>query len=130
MGYKIIMATKINILIGGKIIEAELNDGEEASRVAGALPIESRVNTWGDEFYFNAGLNIPPGKGLTTDLNVGDLGYWPEGDCLCVFFGRTPMSTSDKPVPASGVYIVGRLIADPAICKTVKNPGKIRWEKA
>ncbi|HBO50755.1 MAG TPA: hypothetical protein DD471_02135, partial [Planctomycetes bacterium] len=37
------------------------------------------------------------------------IGYWPPGRALAIFFGRTPMSTSDKPVPASDVNLVGTL---------------------
>ena len=40
----------------------------------------------------------------------GTLGAdWPPGRALAIFFGRTPMSTTDKPVPASEVNLVGRL---------------------
>ena len=38
----------------------------------------------------------------------GDIAYWPQGKCLCVFFGPTPASSDEKPVPASPVVIVGK----------------------
>lgn len=123
------MAQKILIEIEGETLEATLNDTPQAKRVAQALPIESTIKTWGDEFYFSAGLRIPADETITTDVEVGDLGYWPEGDCLCIFFGPTPMSSSDKPVPASGVFVVGKLVSDPKICKALKKARKIRWLK-
>lgn len=121
------MAQKILIEIEGEKLEAELNDTPQAKVVAQALPIESSIKTWGDEIYFSAGLRISVDDILTTNVQIGDLGYWPEGDCLCIFFGPTPMSTSDKPVPASGVFIVGKLLSDPKKCKALKKAKKIKW---
>jgi len=123
------MPTKIKIILDGGTLDAELFDNKEGLAVSKALPIKAKAQTWGDEFYFEAGLALRAGDGLTTDVNAGDLGYWPEGDCLCVFFGPTPMSTGDKPVPASGVFIVGRLISDPALCKPLKRSKTIKWEE-
>lgn len=123
------MAQKILIEIEGETLEATLNDTPPAKLVSQALPIESTIKTWGDEFYFSAGLQISADETITTDVEVGDLGYWPEGDCLCIFFGPTPMSSSDKPVPASGVFLIGKLLSDPKRCKALKRARKIRWLK-
>lgn len=90
-------------------IMAEFYDNEIARRVLAELPLESVLNTWGEEIYFTIpALDIPREEG-TMDLDVGDLAFWPEGNCLCVFFGRTPASHSDKPVPASEVMLVGKV---------------------
>jgi len=42
------------------------------------------------------------------EVNSGDVGYWPQGKSLCVFFGPTPASATQEPVPASPVVIVGK----------------------
>ena len=73
-----------------------------------ALPILSKVKTWGEEIYFETEV-LPGNDVITLDASIGDVAYWPPGRCLCLFFGKTPMSVSDKPVPASGVVIVGRV---------------------
>jgi len=73
-----------------------------------ALPVEATAQTWGDEIYFNIGVDAPS-DGATLDLEVGDVAYWPQGKCFCIFFGRTPMSKSDKPMPASEVVVVGKI---------------------
>jgi hypothetical protein len=83
-------------------------DNSTIQAIDNALPVESKAQTWGDEIYFNTGIKAPSEE-LTTDVAVGDVAYWPQGRCLCIFFGRTPMSNSDKPVPASGVVIVGKV---------------------
>ena len=38
------------------------------------------------------------------------LGFWPAGNCFCIFYGRTPMSASeDEIVPASPVNLIGTI---------------------
>ena len=42
---------------------------------------------------------------------MGDVGYWPQGEALCLFFGPTPASTDERPRAASPVTVVGRISA-------------------
>ena len=43
-------------------------------------------------------------------VRKGDLGYWPAGNCFCIFYGRTPMSPSEEEiVPASAVNVIGSI---------------------
>ncbi|GAQ94124.1 hypothetical protein TAGGR_1297 [Thermodesulfovibrio aggregans] len=123
------MNTKVKIIIEGKEIKAEFYDTECAKKIVEALPIESKINEWGDEFYFSIGLKMPLDSTATTCVAVGDIGYWPPGEALAIFFGKTPLSTGEDPVPASEVNIVGRIIDDPAILKTLKGAKKIKIEK-
>ena len=102
-------------------------DNDAAKKISGVLPIESTVKTWGDEIYFDTGITAPAGGG-TLDVAAGDLAYWPDGKCLCIFFGRTPASSDDKPVPASEVVIVGKVSLDAAILRKVKSGSKITIE--
>ena len=53
----------------------------------------------------------------TTDVDIGDLGFWPPGSAFCIFYGPTPASTSDKPVPASDVTLVGKVISDATVLR-------------
>lgn len=88
---------------------AELNESRTALSIAESLPAESTVNTWGEEIYFTIPEADTQREEGTLKLEVGDVAFWPEGNCLCVFFGRTPASTKDEPVPASEVIIVGKV---------------------
>ncbi|GAB5047085.1 cyclophilin-like fold protein [Thermodesulfovibrio sp. TK110] len=123
------MNTKVRLIIDGKEIKAELYDTECAKKILEALPIESKINEWGEEFYFSIGITMPLDSTATTCVAVGDIGYWPPGKALAVFFGKTPLSTGEDPVAASEVNIVGKVIDDPAILKTLKGAKKIRIEK-
>jgi len=105
-------------------IEGELNNSQTALKIYEKLPIEAKVNTWGDEIYFEIPVSLKP-ENATLDVEVGDIAYWPEGDCLCIFFGRTPVSTNNKPRPASKVNIVGKVLGDVSILKNIKSGDKI-----
>jgi hypothetical protein len=119
---------KIGIIVGEETLEAELLENETARAVFAALPIESSYNTWGDEIYFP----IPVQKNLeqgTTDAEVGDIGYWPPGRAFCIFYGPTPASSDEKPVPASEVTLIGKVTGDATLLKKV-SPRTIRLEAA
>ena len=105
-------------------LKVEFTDNPTAAKIKESLPIESEVKTWGDEIYFDTGI-AAPAEGATVDVAVGDIAYWPDGKCLCIFFGRTPASSGDKPVPASEVVIVGKTTVEPALLRKVKPGSKI-----
>jgi len=101
-----------------KIIwKAELNKSKTAEEIYKNLPFVARIKVWQEEIYFDIPLKLKP-ENPTLDVEVGDVAYWVQGSCLCIFFGRTPLSTTDKPVPASEVEIIGRLLED---CLPLKN---------
>ena len=107
-------------------MEAELLDTPTALKIAAALPIEGSVNIWGDEIYFDIPLSIDQEPGASQDVEVGDLGYWPAGPAFCIFFGPTPVSTSDQPRAYSPVNVFGRVLGNPQLFKGVANGAIIK----
>ncbi|MBO8143970.1 MAG: hypothetical protein H0Z16_05225 [Thermodesulfobacterium sp.] len=107
-------------------ILAEFFDTVCAKAIYDILPIEANLNTWGDEFYFSIPLDYSLDETATLKVKAGDIGYWPPGKALAIFFGPTPASIDENPVPASEVNIVGRLLEDPSKLKKLKNSTKIR----
>lgn len=102
-------------------IKIELEDKEFAAtlttefspktveQIVDALPVESEVMTWGDEVYFDVPVAMGEENAKET-VHKGDLGYWPAGQTLCIFYGKTPISESEEQIrPASPVNIVGRI---------------------
>ena len=117
---------KINIIVGKLSFEAELLDTPTASRILEALPFEGSANVWGDEIYFDIPLNLEQEPDARTDVEVGDLAYWPAGPAFCIFFGPTPVSTGDQPRAYSPVNVFGRVSGDTAKFKTVSNGEAIK----
>lgn len=110
------MPRKITISVGQISAQAELNDSPCADAVYQALPITASVNTWGQEVYFETPVDCPLAKDGRTDMDVGELGYWPTGKAVCIFFGPTPASTKDgRPRAASKVNPIGCVVGDATV---------------
>ena len=124
------MSAKIRIVVEDIVMDAELFDTVTAKSVARVLPIEAYPNEWGDEFYFEIPVKMPLDETATTKVSVGDIGYWPPGNALAIFFGPTPMSKGTEPVPASQVNIVGRITGDATILRKAKGARVIRLERS
>jgi hypothetical protein len=118
------MGKKIRITAGRVAGEAELNNTSTARAIWQALPIKGRVNLWGDEIYFSIPLHLKSEAGQEV-VSIGDLGYWPDGDAFCIFFGPTPVSQRDEIRPASPVTVFGKVIGDATIFKQVAAGTKI-----
>ncbi|MEI8349335.1 MAG: cyclophilin-like fold protein [Candidatus Omnitrophota bacterium] len=99
--------------------DAQLNDTLTAKELAQRLPITGVVSRWGDEIYFEIGFKASA-AGATMEVEVGDIAYWSQGKCLCVFFGATPASITEKPLPASPVVIIGRTNISPVELKKIQ----------
>ncbi|MCW3974714.1 MAG: cyclophilin-like fold protein [Candidatus Bathyarchaeota archaeon] len=127
------MSNKIKIYTSSTgYIEAEINDEKNpvtAKAILNALPFESSANVWGDEVYFDIPATIHE-ENSQKEVEIGDLGYWPAGSCFCIFYGRTPASSGDKPVAASPVNVFGKIIGDPLVFRKTKSGEAIRVEKA
>jgi hypothetical protein len=108
----------VTITAGSVEATAVLNDTRTADAIWNALPIEGRANRWGDEIYFSIGLGLAPEQGREV-VDVGDLGYWPPGKALCIFFGPTPASEGSEPRAASPVNVFGRVEGDATAFRAV-----------
>lgn len=122
------MPKAIRIMIGDIRILGELWDTPCAKAVYASLPVETRPHEWGDEFYFEIPVVFPLDETATVQVKAGDIGYWPPGRALAIFFGPTPMSSGPEPVPASEVNRVGRITDDPALLKKAKGAKIVRVE--
>ena len=112
-----IPARKISLTIGGIQVVVQLKPNRTADAVYKALPITAKANQWGEEFY----CQLPDVKDFretaTTQVKIGDVAFWGMGGMLAVFFGRTPMSLGEDPVPADRVNIIGKIIGDPKVLR-------------
>lgn len=106
---------RIKITIGGIQLLADLKPNRTAQAIVEALPISAPVNQWGEEFY----CKVPGVKDYRetakNQVKVGDVAFWGNGEMLAVFFGRTPMSLGEDPVPADRVNVIGKIEGDAKI---------------
>lgn len=121
---------QIVITAGPVTMTAELNDSATARQIWDALPIESTVNTWGDEIYFEIPVYAAKSPDARAEVTVGELGYWPVGHAFCIFFGRTPASADEQPRAASAVNILGRVLGDATAFRAVRSGDQVRLARA
>jgi hypothetical protein len=124
------MGKKIRILISDLRVEAELNESRTSQMIWEALPLEAKINLWGEEIYFSIPVETGLEGGSRKVVSAGELGYWPTGHALCIFFGPTPASRGDEIRAASAVNVIGKVLSDPKAFLKVKDGVKIRLEEA
>lgn len=116
---------RIIITAGPVRLEAELNESLTAQKILAALPITGRANRWGDEIYFEIPVQAEQAPDAREEVEVGELGYWPVGRALCIFFGPTPVSTGSQPRAYSPVNIVGRVLGDATAFRQVADGAQV-----
>ena len=116
------MPRSIKIVLDDLQLDAQLNDSKTASLIWDQLPIETAYSTWGDEIYFSIPVEAPLEDGQAV-VQLGDLGYWPQGNAFCIFYGKTPASRGDEIRPASPVNLIGKVLGDSTVLKAVASAG-------
>lgn len=88
----------LQITIDGTELAAEWTGDNPTTRdaIEAALPVEGDAARWGDELYFEIPVDVPEENGQV-EVPVGAVAYWPQGNALCLFWGRTPASTDGTP---------------------------------
>jgi hypothetical protein len=124
-----VMERVVLIKIGELELKATLNESATANLIWQALPIKAKANTWGDEIYFEIPVTAELEEDAREVVDKGDLGYWPTGNALCIFFGPTPVSHGDEIRPASPVNVVGKVEGNLAGLKAVKDGDRIELSK-
>jgi len=122
------LAKKITIKIGALEVSAELNDSETASAIWKKLPLEAKGEFWGDEIFFDVGLAMDS-EDPRELVQEGDLGYWPPGNAFCIFYGPTPTSREGEIRPYSPVNIIGKVLGDAKVFKSIQDASKVTIEK-
>ena len=86
---------RVRFDFGTVTLDAELLDTPTARAVAAALPISSAALTWGEEVYFEVQVKVATETDARAVVIPGEIAYWPEGHCIALGFGRTPISQGD-----------------------------------
>jgi hypothetical protein len=90
------MADRLKITVGEVSFTATLRDTPTAKAVARACPIDGQANTWGEEVYFAAALEVAPESDQRAVVEAGEIAYWLEGNAIAIGYGPTPVSQGDE----------------------------------
>jgi hypothetical protein len=121
---------KIRITAGKVRLEVRLADTPTSKAILEALPFESRAQIWGEEVYFTTPVNARLEPDARQVVEPGTVCFWTEGDALALPFGRTPMSTDERPKLASPCNVLGQIVGSPRELAKVRSGDKVEVEKA
>ncbi|HEY2184671.1 MAG TPA: cyclophilin-like fold protein [Xanthobacteraceae bacterium] len=107
-------------------VDAELLDTPTAAAIAAALPVSSSVLTWGEEVYFEVPVKLPAEKDARAVVTPGEIAYWPQGHCIALGYGRTPISRGEETRLASPCNIFARAMGDVKVLAKVPQGSKVR----
>jgi len=124
------MDKKIKMHIIDRDVTAVLNSSRTAASFYDLLPLKISMQRWGDEYYGDCGLKTDIEEGARAEMEVGELAIWPSGSALCIFFGPTPVSSSDKPMAISPVNPIGKMEGSVGWLKKLGGAVDITVEKA
>ena len=121
---------KVRIEAGKVVLTAELRDTPTTRALLAALPFESRASTWGEEVYFNTPVSVKLEADAQQIVEPGTVCFWTEGDAIALPYGRTPISTDERPKLASRCNVVGTLIGEAKALARIRSGDKITVSKA
>jgi hypothetical protein len=121
---------KLRLQAGKVVLAIELLDTPTARALLEAAPFEARAQTWGEEVYFTTPVSAELEPDARQIVDPGTVCFWTEGDALALPYGRTPLSSDERPKLASRCNVVGSLIGEPKTLSRIKPGEKITVSKA
>jgi hypothetical protein len=112
------------------VLMVELLDTPTAKALVAALPFEARAQSWGQEIYFTTPVSTELEADARQIVEPGTVCFWTEGNALALPYGRTPISTDERPKLASRCNVVGRLEGDPLAIGKIRSGEKLTVSKA
>lgn len=99
---------------------ANLEDTPTVRRLKDVLPLTARANTWGEEVYFETGVNTELEADAQQVVDPGTVCFWVEGQALALPYGPTPVSMGDECRLVTEVNLLGRLDGDPRTLASIR----------
>ena len=103
-------------------LNIKLNDSETSKAIQKLNDFKSKINTWGEEIYFETPLKTAKLEPNSRDvINLGEVAYWVEGSSIAIGFGPTPASLGNEIRLVTKVNIIGNYDVSDANLQFLKN---------
>ena len=87
---------KLILKFNSKLFEINLRNTETAKLIAESIPIKSKIQTWGEEIFFNTNLQVKLEDDARDVMQLGELAFWTEGSAIAIGYGKTPVSIGQE----------------------------------
>jgi hypothetical protein len=121
---------KIRISAAGASFDVVLKETPTAKAVFDATPFEARAQIWGEEVYFTTPVSAKLESDARQIVEPGTVCFWTEGDALALPYGRTPISTDERPKLASRCNVLGRIEGNARELAKIRSGDKITVSRA
>ena len=121
---------KLILRINEKSLNLFLKETETAKKIYNAVPINSSINTWGEEIYFNTNLSINREKEAKAVVDFGEIAFWTEGSAIAIGYGKTPISSGDEIRLASPCNIWANADFDKRFFGDINDGDKVSLDKS
>ena len=92
---------KLILKFNSKLFEINLRNTETARLISKSIPINSKIQIWGEEIFFNTNIKITLEDDARDVMQLGELAFWTEGSAIAIGYGKTPVSL-DKEIRLIG----------------------------
>lgn len=113
----------VKLTIGKIVIGVELLDTPTAHAISANLPLASKAKIYGDEVFIETPVAADLEDEALDNTQMGDLCFWPEGQCLVLRFGTAPVAipSGDETRLVSKTNVWGKALNDVSDLKEVKS---------
>ena len=87
---------KLILKFNSKLFEVNLRDTETARLISKSVPINSTIQMWGEEIFFNTNIQVALEDDAKEVMQLGELAFWTEGSAIAIGYGKTPVSIDQE----------------------------------
>ena len=87
---------KLILKFNSKLFEVNLRDTETARLILKSVPINSKIQMWGEEIFFNTNIQVALEDDAKEVMQLGELAFWTEGSAIAIGYGKTPVSVGQE----------------------------------
>ena len=87
---------KLILKFNSKLFKINLLDTETARLISKSVPINSKIQMWGEEIFFNTNLQVALENDAKEVMQLGELAFWTEGSAIAIGYGKTPVSIDQE----------------------------------
>ena len=87
---------KLILKFNSKLFKINLRNTETSRLIANSIPINSKIQIWGEEIFFDTNLQVKLEDDAKEVVQLGELAFWTEGSAIAIGYGKTPVSIGQE----------------------------------